>query len=171
MKKLSYFPLTVAILLSSNAMADTATGTLTVKATVQKSCAVNTPASGNASNAVIDFGTITSLSNNVDGSTEVNSGAKLTVLCTNTTPWNVAFNTGTNPDGNQRRMAGGTTEFIPYNLYSDATRTTAINAGNAYSGTGNGQVQAYNIYGRIPAGTTLPSPGAYIDTVVMTVTY
>lgn len=171
MKKISYLPLTVAILLSSNAMADTATGTLIVKAAVLKSCAVNTPASGSASSAVIDFGNITSLSQNVDGSTEATGGAKLTVLCTNTTPWNVTFNTGTNPDGTQRRMVGGSTEYIPYNLYSDATRTTPINAANAYSGTGNGQVQAYNIYGRIPAGTTLPSPGAYIDTVVMTVTY
>ncbi|MCE6855275.1 spore coat protein U domain-containing protein, partial [Acinetobacter baumannii] len=28
-----------------------------------------------------------------------------------------------------------------------------------------------NVYGRIPAGTTLPSAGSYVDTVTVTVTY
>ncbi|MFY0084261.1 spore coat protein U domain-containing protein, partial [Acinetobacter baumannii] len=41
----------------------------------------------------------------------------------------------------------------------------------AYSGTGTGAVQTVNVYGRIPAGSTLPSAGSYVDTVTVTVTY
>ncbi|MDV2440158.1 spore coat U domain-containing protein [Acinetobacter gerneri] len=171
MRKLGYLALTTVALMSSNAMADTATGLLTVKATVVKSCAVNTPASGTASNAVIDFGQVTSFSQNVDASTSTAGGAKISVLCSNTTPWTVAFDNGQHVDGSQRRMAGGTSEFIPYDLYSDTGRITSIAAGTAYSGTGNGQVQSYDVFGRIPAGSTLPSPGVYVDTVTMTVTY
>jgi len=170
MKKISYLPLVVASLLSSNAMAATATGNLIVKATVQKSCAVNTSATGTVTDAVIDFGTITSLSTNVDSSTA--SGTQLTVLCTNGTGWAVAFNDGANSEATQRRMKGpASTDFIPYNLYSVSSGGTIITTTTAYSGTGTGTIQNNTIYGRIPAGTALPSPGAYIDTVTMTVTY
>lgn len=171
MKKLGYLTLAIVGLMSSNAIADTATGSLTVKATVLKSCAVNTPANGTASNAVIDFGSLTSLSQNVDSSTTTAGGTKISVLCSNTTPWSIGFDNGKNASTSQRRMASGTTEFIPYNLYTDTNRATPITAVAAYTGTGNGQVQTNDVYGRIPAGTALPSPGAYIDTVTMTVTY
>ena len=38
------------------------------------------------------------------------------------------------------------------------------------AGTGNGASQAYTIRGRVPIQTT-PAPGAYADTVTVTVTY
>ncbi len=79
-----------------------------------------------------------------------------------------------NAQTTQRRMIGGATsnEYIPYNLYSDTGRATAIGiATTAYSGTGSGAVQTVNVYGRIPAGSALPSAGSYVDTVTITVTY
>ncbi|TDH97512.1 SCPU domain-containing protein, partial [Acinetobacter baumannii] len=63
-------------------------------------------------------------------------------------------------------------EYNPYNLYSDTGRATAIGvATTAYSGTGTVNVQTVTVYGRIPAGTTLPSSGSDVDTVTVTVTW
>jgi spore coat protein U-like protein len=67
--------------------------------------------------------------------------------------------------------AGGAT--VGYALYSNAGRTT--NWGNTVgtdtvSGTGNGTGQALTVYGRVPPQST-PAPGAYSDTITVTVTY
>lgn len=152
--------------------AATATGTLTVKATVAASCTINTSSTGTTTGAVLDFGTVSSFAANVDASTSTNSGSKVGVLCNNGTAWTLAMDAGENVSGTQRQMAGGSSEFIPYNLFSDSTLTTAIGINTtALSDTGNGTQQTYDIYGQIPAGSTLPSVGNYVDTITMTLTY
>ncbi|MFW1762453.1 spore coat U domain-containing protein [Acinetobacter calcoaceticus] len=164
----------VALFSLNSANAATATGTLTVKATVTNSCVLNTSATGTTANAVLDFGTLSSLASNVDVDTTTTGGTSIKVLCNNTVPWTLAFDAGQNAQTTQRRMIGGATsnEYIPYNLYSDSGHATAIGiATTAYSGTGSGAVQTVNVYGRIPAGSTLPSAGSYLDTVTITVTY
>ncbi|AMX19829.1 Spore Coat Protein U domain protein [Acinetobacter pittii] len=156
------------------ANAANAAGTLTVKATIANSCVLNTSATGTTSNAILDFGTLSSLANNVDADTTTTGGTAIKVLCNNTVPWTLAFDGGKNAQSSQRNMIGGATsnEYIPYNLFSDTGRATAIGISTtAYSGTGTGNVQTVNVYGRIPAGTTLPSAGSYVDTVTVTVTY
>lgn len=172
MKKLISLFLPIAALSSTASFAATATGNLTVKANVASSCMVNTPASGSASNAVLDFGSVTSLSAPVNADTTTSGGANVSVLCTNKTPWSIAFDGGKNVTNTQRRMAGGTTEFINYNLFTDSARKNAIDISTpAYNGTGTGSVQPLTVYGTIPAGQSLPSAGSYLDTVTVTVTY
>lgn len=176
MKKIFFHLSVIAVGLFSlnTANAATATGTLTVRATVTNSCVLNTSATGTTTNAVLDFGTLSSIASNVDADTTTTGGTPITVLCNNTVPWALSFDGGQNVLSTQRRMIGGatTTEYIPYNLFSDTGRSTAIGiATTAYSGTGAGNVQTVNVYGRIPAGTTLPSAGSYVDTVTVTVTY
>ena len=176
MKKTFFHLSVIAVGLFSlnTANAATATGTLTVKASVTNSCVLNTSATGTTTNAVLDFGTLSSLASNVDADTTTAGGTSIKVLCNNTVPWALSFDGGQNVLSTQRRMIGGgtTTEYIPYNLFSDTGRSTAIGiATTAYSGTGSGSVQTVNVYGRIPAGTTLPSAGSYVDTVTITVTY
>ncbi len=152
--------------------AATATGSLSVTATLAASCTVNTSTTGTTTNAVLNFGTITSMAANIDASTSSTGGSKVTVLCSNGTAWTIAMNSGNNVSGTQRRMTGGSSEYVPYNLYSDSARTTAIGINTtALSGTGSGALQSYDIYGRIPAGSTLATPGTYTDTVTMTLTY
>lgn len=155
------------------AQAATATGTLTVKATVAASCTVNTSATGTTTDAVLDFGTVSSFAANTDASTSSAGGSQVGVLCNNGTSWTLALDGGQNASGtSQRQMSGGTSELIPYDLYTDSGYTTAIGISTtALSGTGTGSEQKYDIYGRIPAGSTLPSVGSYIDTVTMTITY
>ena len=174
-KTFIYLSAVVAGVFSLNAAnAATATGTLTVRATVTNSCVLNTSATGTTTNAVLDFGTLSSLAGNVDADTTTTGGTSIKVLCNNTVPWTLSFEGGQNVLSTQRRMIGGATsnEYIPYNLFSDTGRATAIGiATTAYSGTGTGNVQTVNVYGRIPAGTTLPSAGSYVDSVTVTVTY
>lgn len=172
-KVISYATLAVIGLIGIQAAnAATTTGTLTVKATVAKGCSVNTDASGTVANAVLDFGTITSLTANVDGDTTTSSGTSIKVLCNNGTAYTVAFGAGNNVLSGVRRMAGGSSEFIPYNLYLASTRAAALAVdGTTASITGNGTPQTLDVYGRIPAGSVLPTAGNYTDTVTLTVTY
>ncbi|MFH3675994.1 spore coat protein U domain-containing protein, partial [Acinetobacter baumannii] len=77
-----------------------------------------TSATGTTANAVLDFGTLSSLANNVDADTTTTGGTAIKVLCNNTVPWTLAFDAGKNAQTTQRRMIGGATsnEYIPYNL-------------------------------------------------------
>lgn len=161
-----------SVFAASAVYATTVTGSLTVTATLAASCTVNTSATGTTTNAVMNFGTVTSMAANIDASTSSAGGRKVAVLCSNGTAWALAMNAGNNASGTQRRMAGGSSEYVPYNLYSDSARSTAIGINTtALSGTGTGSQQTYDIYGRIPAGSILTTPGAYTDTVTLTLTY
>lgn len=144
------------------ALAATATNTFNVTMTITSQCTVTSP-------TTLAFGSAGILSAATDATSTFN------VTCTNTTPYTVGLNTGLNASGAQRRMLGGGTnsEYINYDLYQDAGRTTAWGnaVGSWQSGTGNGAAQSFTVYGRVPAQTT-PSPGAnYTDTVTITVTY
>ena len=64
-------------------------------------------------------------------------------------------------------------EQVTYGLYQDSGRTQVWgdSAGtNTAAGTGSGLAQTFSVYGRVPAQST-PSPGTYVDTVVVTVSY
>lgn len=164
----------INLVITNIALAATATGTLTVKATITNSCVVNTSATGTVAGAVLDFGTVSSFTTAVTADTTTTGGTSIKVLCNNTVPWTLALDGGKNTSSSQRRMIGGASsnEYIPYNLFSDSARSTAIGISTtASSGTDTGAVQTVNVYGTIPAGTTLPSAGSYLDTVTLTVTY
>jgi spore coat protein U-like protein len=156
--------------IGATAQAGTATANLTVQMTVTASCTINA--------ATLDFGTnpgTNLISANVDTSTTVS------VTCTNTAPYSIGMDNGANVSGSQRRMKNGVSNFLNYNLYTDAGRTnawttaasssTCTTASSCALGTGNGAAQSVNIYGRVPTVATAPTPGAYTDTVVMTITY
>jgi spore coat protein U-like protein len=152
-----------------SAQAGTATANLTVQITITASCTINA--------ATLDFGSnpgTNLIAANVDTSTTVS------VTCTNSAPYSIGMDNGANFSGS-RRMKNGASNFLSYNLYTDAGRTnawttaassTTCTAANSCAlGTGNGAAQSVNIYGRVPTVATAPTAGAYTDTVVMTITY
>jgi spore coat protein U-like protein len=148
--------------LAGVAQAATTTSTFQVNLTIQAQCTI-------VSTAVLSFGTNGVINANIDQSTTVN------VQCTNTTPYNVGLDAGANGGTvTTRLMKGGpSNETIQYKLFSNSGRTT--NWGNTVgtdtvAGTGNGASQTLTIYGRVPPQST-PTPGAYTDTVTVTVTY
>ena len=174
MKKiLSLSALALGLSLSSLSFADTATGTLTVSVTVTESCTVNTSDTGTTNNAVLAFGSQSTFSTAVDANTSSTSSTAMTVLCNTGTDWTLVDNGGSNLSDTQRRMSGGTSEYVPYDLYgTDSDYSTAVAVGSTLaSGDGTGEAASIVLYGRIPAGTTLPSASTYTDTVTLTLTY
>ena len=129
-------------------------------ATINSNCLVSA--------TTLDFGSQGILSANIDVANAVS------VQCTNTTPYQVALGVGNGTGATvaNRKMTKGT-ETIGYSLYQNTTRTTLwgqTNGTDTVSGTGTGVAQSIPVYGRVFAQTT-PSPGAYADTIIVTVTY
>jgi len=136
------------------------TGSSLWTATVPAMCRLNT--------APLDFGSQGLLS------ASVNAQTALSVQCTRTTPYSVAFSAGNGPGATtaNRMMTGPAGGTIGYALYRDAARTQnwGNGAADSASGTGTGLAQNFNVYGRVAAQNT-PAPGVYSDTIVVTVTY
>ena len=148
----------VLALVPASAFAATATTTFSVTATVQATCLVSAN--------TLAFGTYSGVQ--LDGTTTVG------VTCTNTTPYTVGLDAGTFTGATvtTRRMTGPAAAPLSYSLFSDSGRTTnwGNTAGSWVSGTGNGSSQTLNVYGRI-AAAQYATPGAYTDTITVTVTY
>ena len=123
----------------------------------------------------LNFGSASLLTSNVD------AAGTLTVQCTNTTPYSIGLDSGANASGSQRRMLSGASNYVSYNLYTDAARsaawsttTSASSCTNGSStcilGTGTGSNQSVTVYGRVPPQTA-PAVGTYSDTVIATITF
>ncbi|BCX17722.1 MAG: hypothetical protein KatS3mg117_1404 [Geminicoccaceae bacterium] len=140
------------------AEAGTDTGTLSVTATVTSNCSL--------SGGTLAFGTY------VSGQT-TNLDVQGSINYVNCAPGNITFelDNGANANGTQRRMKSGN-NFLNYEIYRTSAR-------NSRWGTGQDAVQlqllqggngSVAVYGRIPAGQTVPA-GSYSDTVTVTMTF
>lgn len=160
---LSVFLLT-GIGLVSQANAGTASTNFQVTINITNACDAASLTAGN-----VDFGTHTFLDSNITAS------SNLTVKCTTGAPYQIALNAGANPatpgDTTTRRMINGT-NYVPYNLYSDAAYSASwgdTSTTGQLSETGTGVTQTFPIYGKASPGN-VPA-GTYTDTVQATVTY
>jgi spore coat protein U-like protein len=120
-------------------------------------------------------------------STPDDSTGTVTVTCTSTgggnttVNYSAALSTGVSGAYSQRYMKSGTPR-LNYNLYRDAARTIVWGNGSGGSslitgtltvgpGVGNGTRSAtYTVYGRAPALQDV-APGAYSDSIVITLTF
>jgi len=158
--------LLLALLLPVLAQAGTAGNSFQVTATVTSACTV--------SGTTLNFGaSIDPLAT----ATPLDATSTLSVVCTNTTPYTVALNAGVNAGGasnfGARTMKSGS-NTLGYQLYVDAGRSSVWGDGTSSSstsaGTGTGSTQTLTIYGRLPSLANV-IPGAYTDTVTVTVSY
>ena len=144
-------------------LAGTASGSLTVNATVTANCTVSTSA--------VNFGSVNTLSGS-----PVDATGGVTVTCTNGTGWTASSDVGSGGGATfaSRKMASGG-NLLNYTLYTDAARTNVWGDGTGstatVTGTGSGVAQNFTIYGRVPAGQTSAPAGSYSDTVAVTITY
>lgn len=132
-----------------------------VTATVPSGCSVV------ATN--VNFGTQTLLASNVDQTNTIG------VRCTSGVAYTVGLNGGTSnaTDPAQRKMSNGGGSTVTYGVYRDSNRSLpwgSTSGTNTLAGTGNGSLQNYTAYLRIPPQSTPPA-GTYVDSVVVTVTY
>ena len=164
------FTLCIAAL-STSALADTDTSTLTVGATVQNNCAIG--------NGALSFGTRTLSVTKGAGTAgtiadvDADSGTSISIICTNGASAAINADTGANANSGVRRMVSGL-NFLAYELYTDAGRATVLDGTTgsiAYTGTGAATTTTA-IYGRIAGADLQAAPaGVYADTVALTVTY
>src|SRR3990167_5258534 len=67
----------------------------------------------------------------------------------------IAINNGLNPVGPQRRMSDGQNNYIDYQIYSDASRSTIWNTTSTFNYTASSSApQTMTLYMRIPPGQT-----------------
>ena len=155
--------LCVALVATTPATAATVGTTLNVDATVTANCTV--------SSSAVSFGSV----NPISGS-NYDAAGSITVTCTSGTGWVATSGVGAGSGATyaSRRMTSGA-NLLNYNLYVDAARTNVWGDGSGTTFTiansGTGAAQAVNVYGRVPSGQTTVPPGAYADTVAVTVTY
>ena len=166
------FSFTLLALASPALAADTAT--FNVRIIITKACTITAAAATD-----VDFGSALSTA-----TTPSNAQGSVTAQCSALTPYTIALNAGANAatanDVTTRRMintdaAVTTNNYVGYQLYSNATRTTVWGATagtNTVAGTGNGLAQAYPIYGQVAnPSVNNAATGNYQDTVTATITY
>lgn len=139
-------------------LTSTITGTFAATATVEKNCYLT------ANN--LNFGTRGVLNSATLASTA------LTLRCSSTIAYSIGLDNGLTGTAPGTRLMKKGSETISYGLFKDdAYADLWGNAGALLrSGTGSGNDQSVSVYGRVPPQPT-PSPGVYLDTVVVTVTY
>lgn len=96
------------------------------------------------------------------------------VTCTRGTVATVAINVGSNAQGAVRRMAGGTSEFLTYELYKDGGRTQVWGEAGAAAlvlpAAPSISPRTFEVYGRVPQSQDV-TQGAYSDTAQVTVSF
>jgi spore coat protein U-like protein len=97
----------------------------------------------------------------------------VTIACTKGAGPLVELGLGSNASGSVRRLSSGT-DFLTYELYSDASRSTVWGTGAADDfapGAAPSKVaRNFPVYGRVAANQDVVA-GVYSDTVVATVNF
>ena len=105
--------------------------------------------------------------------TDLDAQTTVNVYCTKGATGTVSLGLGANASGATRRMTDGT-NFMTYEVYKDAGRTTIWNAVNTNSAVSTSKGTALNsgftAYGRVFAGQDLPVAN-FFDTLQATVNF
>ena len=168
MRKILSATLAVGVLTAGAANAGTASSGFQVTATVLATCSATA--------------TAVAFPNYTPGGGAVTANGVISVKCTNTSPYHVALNAGSNSGSafTQRLMtlASGTAT-LQYNLYTTAAFATVFGDGSGSTstvgGTGTGLATAttVTVYGRVldSAANQAIAPGSYSDSIFVTVSY
>lgn len=151
----------VCLCAGSPAQAVTSTGQQNVRAQVNPTCTI-------ALGTAMAFGTLTSTPANAVSKTDVTGS--INVNCTYGTSYSVIAGDGNNYSAGWR-MVNGSSQYLTYELYWEATRSYAFpRSGTTVAGTSRGSAQTVNVYGRVPAQTA-GGLGNFTDSVTFTLTY
>ena len=145
---------------TETARAATSTASIAVTATVLSYCSVAA--------APLTFGNYSSTAASLANTT-------LSVLCTNGTPYNIGLDQGAGSGATTttRTLTVPSSATLNYALYTSNALTTTwgnVIGTSTVPGTGNGLGQSLTVYGKIASGQ-YTAPGAYTDSVTVTLTY
>ena len=156
--------------------AGTITGTLGVSLTIITGCYINdgTTPGGLTNLGTVNFGSVPSLNVRIRAPYTNTASGTLNLYCSAGTAYSIGIDNGAHVSSGQRRMAGGTSEFVNYNLFNDSAYTVPWGTSGAGLLTGTATAIAtpipLAIYTEVPAQTT-PSVSTYTDTDNVTVTW
>lgn len=172
---LRYYFITMLLISSSVAEADTTTSTFTVSATIDNGCVFGDGMGSSTSDfGTIDFGTMSSIASSVDVTSSTGSGS-IVVTCTPGLAATIALDYGVNGGSSTERylINSAGTQTLGYQLYQDSARTTVWGSDSlAYSiSSFPGTTQTYTVYARLFASSDMPLAGVYTDTVTVTLIY
>ena len=166
MYKILSAALATGVMVAGSAQAATTSTTFAVTATVQSTCS--------ATAATLAFPNYTPGGGTQTGNTTVS------VKCTKNTPFTVALNAGsTAGDAYAQRVMGSGPNTLQYNLYTTAALTVIFGDGTggtamaAGTGLGVATANSVQVFGQLPDNATNQGavPGAYSDTITVTVSY
>lgn len=156
--------LAATALAPASTLADSATATIAVSATVRRNCTITT--------APLAFGSYDPVVANA--TTPLDATATVTIACTMGTPATIGLDAGSNALASQRRLTNASSAYMNYQMFLDSAHATVwgnesanqMDAGTAPSK----EPRAFSVYGRIPAGQDVPI-GPFSDSVVATVNF
>ena len=149
---------------SGASLADTKTAQFAVNITIQRACTV----SAGVGTADIDFATVSAQA----GDQQANNSGKIEVNCSKTTPYAIGLTPSNSNNAGAGVMTG--TDTIAYQLRSASGMTGNVwgdQTGNDVDSNGTGDNQTFTAYATIAGAALNVTPGAYSDTVTVTVTY
>jgi len=104
---------------------------------------------------------------------DTESTGELIVTCSGETAYTLRLDPGSSGSFSIRKMSNGT-DFLTYNIYSDAAKNSVWGDGTGGSVTKSGQTRSnpeeHTLYGRISAGQNV-SVGNYSDTIIVTIVF
>lgn len=140
------------------------TKSVTFKASIAVSCKLSAP-------VPVSFGTYDPVVTNATAPLDANGA--FNIKCNKGGAGDISISSGDNNAGPNRRMKrAGSNDFLTYDLYTTAARTTVWNTVNivVYTAANSSDVTRA-VYGRIPGAQIDAVAGTYSDTVVVTVSY
>ena len=153
----------VAVAWSPAVHALVATADLTVSAAVANNCTIAT--------STVAFGDYDPVVANA--SLALDASGQVTIACTKGAVTQIELSTGSNASGSVRRLSSGT-DFLTYELYSNAGRSTVWGTGAANDldvvAAPSKVARSFSVYGRVAANQDVFA-GTYSDTVVATVNF
>jgi spore coat protein U domain-containing protein, fimbrial subunit CupE1/2/3/6 len=158
----TFLSFAACLVLATSLRAATNSAPLTVSAEVVSNCVIAT--------SNLAFGQYDPLVGNANQAAD--ASAAVTVVCTRNTGATVYLDSGRNPVGSSRTLAGSS-QHVSYELYRDAGRTQAWGGGDSglqFVSEGVHKPQQVTLYGRIPPGQEVAS-GLYTDVVTATVDF
>lgn len=145
---------------------DWGTTTYTFTIVVPKVCTINAL-------DTLDFGNISAINTLAS---DVRAQGNIYFTCSLSTPYTLYLGDGLHRDaagsGNRNMVGSDGTSKLPYQLYTTSAATTIWDSVNGVSGTGSATQTFNTVYGKIAAGSALPSTlGTYQDRVIVTISY
>ncbi|CFQ85762.1 Csu type fimbrial protein [Yersinia frederiksenii] len=156
--------------------AGSVTGTLGATLTIMTGCYINdgTATGGLTNLGTINFGTVSTLNTGIRVPYSSTSSGALNLYCSANTAYSIAIDNGLHASGTQRRLLGGTSEYVTYNLYKDSgyAQPWGTAGSDLLTGTATTITTAIplTVYSEVPTQGT-PSVSAYTDSVNVTVSW